>query len=79
MFTGIARKLILNVLLKRGQTALENALGTAVRHGLTTVGGALMAQGLATSDQVAAIGGAATAIVGIVCSYAGHLVQQKLS
>lgn len=72
------RKLIVNVLLKRGASAAEEALGKAVRHGMTTAGGALMAQGLADASDVTALTGGAVALMGIVLSLVRIVVQDKL-
>ena len=72
------KKLVVNILLKRGASAAEEALGKAIRHGMTTYGGVLMSQGLANADQVTALTGGAVAIGGIVLSLVRIWMQQKL-
>lgn len=68
----------INVLLKRGATVAEESLGKAIRHGMTTVGGMLMAQGVADASDVSAITGGAVALGGIVLSVARIYLQKRL-
>ena len=44
-------------------------LGLIGRHLATALGGALVTQGLATTDQTTAISGGVLALVGVVMSY----------
>jgi len=71
------RKLLFNILLKRGATTLEETIGKAVRHGMTTYGGVLMTQGLADSNDVTALSGGAVALAGMVLSLARTWVQKR--
>lgn len=73
------KKLVFNVLLKRGASALEEALGKFIRHGMTTFGGVLMSQGLADGSDVAALTGGAVAAGGVLLSLARIYVQDKWS
>ncbi len=72
------KKLLFNVLLKRGASAVEEVIGKTVRHGMTTMGGALMADGLADANDVTLLTGGAIALVGIAISYIRIKVQGKL-
>jgi hypothetical protein len=49
-------------------TNTRSMLLALLRHGLTTAGGALTTQGLASSDEVNQLAGAVITIVGIVWS-----------
>jgi hypothetical protein len=46
-----------------------NFAGSMFRHGITTVSGGVVANGLATGDEVQAIGGGLAALVGLVMSW----------
>ena len=64
------KAMILNFLLSRGINALQELLAKSVRHGVTTLGGALVAKGLMVSptDQDTLVG-AGLIIVGFALSY----------
>lgn len=78
----LLKKLLINVLLKRGSTKFEEFVGKKIRHGMTIAGGWLMAEGLIQPDDVGlwqtAIGGA-VALGGIVLSDLRLYVQDRLS
>lgn len=57
-------------LLGRGLSKAQELVSKAVRHGLTTAGGALVANGYATGDDIATLQGAAVVAVGIGMSIA---------
>ena len=73
----MVKKLLFNVLLKRGASAAEETIGKAIRHGMTTYGGVLMSQGLADASDVTALSGGAVALGGIVLSLVRIYVQKK--
>lgn len=47
---------------------MNPTISSLIRHGLTAAGGFLVARGLASSDQIAELAGAAVTIVGVVLS-----------
>jgi len=47
---------------------MNPTLSSLIRHGLTAAGGFLVARGLASSDQVAELAGAAVTLVGTIWS-----------
>ena len=73
------KRWLINVLLKRGAGAANEVVGKAIRHGMTTYGGMLMAQGLADSNQVTALVGGAVALGGILISLGRIWVQNRIS
>ncbi len=73
------KRLLVNVILKRGAKIAEEALGKAVRHGMTIAGGALMQHGLADADEVTAMAGGAVALGGVVLSLLRIFVQKKIN
>ena len=70
--------LLKNILLKRGVSAAEEMIGKAIRHGMTTVGGALMTQGLADASDVTALTGGAVAVGGVLLSVARIYLKKRL-
>jgi hypothetical protein len=72
------KKWLINVLLKRGAGAVNEVVGKAIRHGMTTYGGMLMAQGLADASQVTALTGGALAVGGIIISLGRIWVQTRV-
>jgi hypothetical protein len=68
---------LINMLLKRGGPALAEYIGKIVRHGLTTFGGAMIANGVATANDIDLITGGAMALVGIVLSFIRTMVNEK--
>ena len=47
---------------------MNPTLSSLIRHGLTAAGGFLVAKGLASTDQVGEIAGAAVTLIGVVLS-----------
>ena len=47
---------------------MNPTLSSLIRHGLTAAGGFLVAKGLASSDQVGELAGAAVTLVGVILS-----------
>ena len=47
---------------------MNSTLASLIRHGLTAAGGFLVAKGLASSDQVGELAGAAVTLVGVILS-----------
>jgi hypothetical protein len=68
----------LKFLFARGIGPIQEIISKAVRHGLTTFGGYLSAQGLATGDDIATLQGAAVVLVGIALSVARTFVSKFL-
>lgn len=66
-------------LLGRGIDALTELAAKTVRHSMTTAGGAMMAHGIASSDQVSALTGGAVALVGIGLSYLRTFLSKRVS
>jgi hypothetical protein len=62
--------LIINFLLGRGINKLLEILSKSVRHGLTTYGGFLIADGHATADEFSMLQGGAVVAVGAALSIA---------
>lgn len=56
---------IIKLLIGRGIGALSELLGKAIRHGATTYGGAMIAHGYASGDDVTQLQGAGLILVGI--------------
>ena len=73
------KKWVINILLKRGAGAANEVVGKAIRHGMTTYGGILMAQGLADASQITALTGGALAIGGILISLGRIWVQARIN
>ena len=57
---------------------MNEYITSLVRHGLTTVGGSLIAKGLITSAAFDQVVGAAVVIAGVVWSVVSKSVLQKL-
>lgn len=74
----MAKKFLINVLFKRGATALEEWIGKLIRHGMTTVGGGMMAAGHADPTDITAITGGLVALAGIAISVVRSHIQEKL-
>ena len=72
------KNLLFNVLLKRGASAAEEMLGKSIRHGITTYGGVLMANGLADANDITALTGGAVAVGGVLLSFVRIWIQKKL-
>jgi len=72
------RRFIVNALFKRGASFFEEMVGKAVRHGMTTYGGMLMAAGYADSSQVEAIIGGLVAVAGVALSAVRPKIQAYL-
>lgn len=66
----IGKRVLLNVLLKRGANVAEQSAGKLIRHGMTTVGGAIMTAGLGDGETVTALTGGLVALAGVVISFA---------
>ena len=64
-------------LFARGIGPIQEIISKAVRHGLTTFGGYLSAQGLATGDDIATLQGAGVVLVGIALSIARTFFASK--
>ena len=47
---------------------MNPTVSSLIRHGLTAAGGFLVAKGLASTDQVGEIAGAAVTLIGVVLS-----------
>lgn len=52
----------------------ENFIGSVARHGGTTLGGALLATGLADGDTATQVGGAVTVLLGFGLSLAKRFI-----
>lgn len=72
------KALIIDILLRRGAPALAESIGKAIRHGLTTFGGVLIANGWATDDEVGLMIGAITTGVGVALSFVRTWIQARL-
>lgn len=60
---------LINLLLSRGISAGAEFLGKLIRHGLTTLGGALAVYGLEVSgEEMTTLMGAASVVAGLVMS-----------
>ena len=57
---------------------MNEYISSLVRHGLTSVGGSLVAKGLITATAFDQVVGAAVVIAGLVWSVASKAVLQKL-
>ena len=68
----------LKFLLGRGIGPLQEIISKSVRHGLTTFGGYLSANGLATGDDIATLQGAGVVLVGIALSVARTFLSSKI-
>lgn len=62
------KRAIINFFLGRGLNKLQEIAAKALRHGLTTAGGALVAQGYATGDDITKLQGVTSVVVGILLS-----------
>lgn len=62
------KALLLKLLLGRGVDKLTELTGKALRHAVGAAGGALVAGGLASADQVATLEGAALVVTAIGAS-----------
>jgi len=47
---------------------MNPTIASLIRHGLTAAGGFLIAKGLASTDQVGEIAGAAVTLIGVIMS-----------
>ena len=73
------KKLIVNTLLKRGASKVEEAAGKAIRHLVLSSGGAmLLSKGLADGNEIEQLAGAAAVLAGIVISLVRSYIQDKL-
>lgn len=63
-------KMVLKFLLGRGVGKVQEVLSKGVRHAFTTYGGALVGQGLITSDDMGTLQGAGVILVGVALSLA---------
>lgn len=73
------KKMIVNMLLKRGASKLEEAAGKGVRHLFLSSGGAaLLTHGLANGDEVQQLAGAAGVVAGIAISLVRSWIQDRL-
>ena len=57
-----------SILMAMLLTMWNRILGLIFRHGLTSTGGALVAEGIMTADQSNAIIGGVTALIGVLMS-----------
>jgi hypothetical protein len=65
-------------LLGRGIGKAQELVSKAVRHGLTTVGGAHGFQGLVSGDDMQTLQGAAAIAVGVAFSFARTFLASKV-
>ncbi len=72
------KTMALRFLLGRGIGPLQEIISKAVRHGLTTFGGFLTANGLATGDDMATLQGAGVVLVGIVLSVMRTFLSDRI-
>ena len=73
------KALLINFLLGRGISKLQEILSKGVRHGATTGGGFLVAEGLASGDDVTTAAGAVTTLVGVGLSIARTFLSRLAS
>ena len=77
----VLKRLLVNVLLKRGASKVEEFIGKKIRHIMSTAGGALMAHGLLQPDdaqQWQIVIGGAVALGAVILSDLRLYVQDKL-
>lgn len=73
------KKLLINTLLKRGASQLEEVVGKGVRHLFLSSGGAsLLTHGYATGNEIEQLAGALGIVAGILLSVARVWIQKKL-
>jgi len=72
------KKALAKFLLGRGIGKLQESLSKAVRHGLTTYGGALIMQGHLMQDDLATLQGAGAVVVGAALSITRTFLASKV-
>lgn len=72
------KKLILDVLLKRSAGAVKQGIGKVIRHHVTALGGALVADGLISGGELEMLTGGAVVLGSIAVSVARIKLQKYL-
>ena len=72
------KTLLLRFLLGRGVGKLQETLSKSVRHGVTALGGALVAKGLTSADDVEALSGAAVIVASVALSIGRALLGEYI-
>jgi hypothetical protein len=75
----VFKKAIAKFLLGRGIGRLQEVVSKAIRHGSTTIGGALVADGLTTSNDVTTAAGALVTLAGFGLSIARTWLAERVS